>query len=93
MVPWLVLGSVLLVPTAAFLLWSWRSSRNEMTKASSCCTEPLMAQLSKTPYAHFASPPWFAWIGLLARTAWAASASGAATGSSGRERVVARSGA
>jgi hypothetical protein len=30
MVPWLVLGSVLLLPSAAFLLWSWRSSRNEM---------------------------------------------------------------
>lgn len=30
MVPWLVLIGVLLVPSAAFLLWSWRSSRNDM---------------------------------------------------------------
>jgi hypothetical protein len=30
MVPWLVLIGVILVPSAGFLLWSWRSSRNEM---------------------------------------------------------------
>ena len=30
MVPWLVLIGVLLVPSAGFLLWSWRSSRNDM---------------------------------------------------------------
>jgi hypothetical protein len=77
MVPWLVLGSVLLLPCAAFLLWSWRSSRNEMalmrvtetTRAADVtklpagsvvevkgklrCAEPLTAELSKTPCAHF----------------------------------------
>lgn len=30
MVAWLVLIGALLVPTAAFLLWSWRGSRNDM---------------------------------------------------------------
>jgi hypothetical protein len=30
MVPWLLLIAVLLVPTALFLLWSWRASRKEM---------------------------------------------------------------
>jgi hypothetical protein len=30
MVPWLVLIGIVLVPTAGFLLWSWRSSRNDM---------------------------------------------------------------
>jgi hypothetical protein len=30
MVPWLLLIGILLVPSAAFLLWSWRSSRNDM---------------------------------------------------------------
>ena len=30
MVAWLVLLGVLLVPSAAFLLWSGRSSRNDM---------------------------------------------------------------
>jgi hypothetical protein len=79
MVPWLVLGCVLLVPSAAFLLWNWRSSRNEMalmratetTRAADVaelpagsvvevkgkirCAEPLTAELSKTPCAHFAS--------------------------------------
>ncbi len=30
MVAWLVLIGIVLVPTAGFLLWSWRSSRNDM---------------------------------------------------------------
>jgi hypothetical protein len=30
MVPWLVLIGIVLVPSAGFLLWSWRSSRNDM---------------------------------------------------------------
>ena len=30
MVPWLVLFGIVLVPTACFLLWSWRASRNDM---------------------------------------------------------------
>ena len=30
MVPWLVLIGIVLVPTACFLLWSWRASRNDM---------------------------------------------------------------
>jgi hypothetical protein len=30
MVPWLVLIGIVLVPTGGFLLWSWRSSRNDM---------------------------------------------------------------
>jgi hypothetical protein len=30
MVAWLVLIGIVLIPTAGFLLWSWRSSRNDM---------------------------------------------------------------
>jgi hypothetical protein len=30
MVPWLVLAAIILVPSAAFLLWSWRAQRNDM---------------------------------------------------------------
>jgi hypothetical protein len=30
MVPWLVLAGIILVPSAAFLLWSWRAQRNDM---------------------------------------------------------------
>ncbi len=30
MVPWLVLIGIVLVPSAGFLLWSWRASRNDM---------------------------------------------------------------
>ena len=31
MVAWLVLLGIVLIPTSGFLLWSWRSSRNDMT--------------------------------------------------------------
>ena len=30
MVAWLVLIGIVLIPTAGFLLWSWRSSHNDM---------------------------------------------------------------
>ena len=30
MVPWLLLGGIVLAPSAAFLLWSWRAQRNDM---------------------------------------------------------------
>ena len=30
MVPWLVLAAIILEPSAAFLLWSWRAQRNDM---------------------------------------------------------------
>ena len=48
MVAWLVLLGVLLVPSAAFLLWSWRSSRNDMA---------LMRATETTPAAHVAKLP------------------------------------
>ena len=52
MVAWLVLLGVLLVPSAAFLLWSWRSSRNDMA---------LMRATETTPAAHVAKLPPGAW--------------------------------
>ena len=48
MVAWLVLIGVLLVPSAAFLLWSWRSSRSDMA---------LMRATETTPAAHVAKLP------------------------------------
>jgi hypothetical protein len=30
MVPWLVLAGIILAPSAAFFLWSWRTQRNDM---------------------------------------------------------------
>lgn len=48
MVAWLVLIGALLVPSAAFLLWSWRSSRNDMT---------LMRATETTPAADVAHLP------------------------------------
>ena len=48
MVAWLVLLGVLLVPSAAFLLWSWWSSRNDMA---------LMRATETTPAAHVAKLP------------------------------------
>ena len=30
MVPWLVLAGIILAPSAAFFLWSWRAQRNDM---------------------------------------------------------------
>ena len=30
MVPWAVLAGIILAPSAAFLLWSWRAQRNDM---------------------------------------------------------------
>ena len=48
MVAWLVLIGVLLVPSAAFLLWSWRSSRSDMA---------LMRATETTPAAHVAELP------------------------------------
>src|SRR5262249_34016110 len=48
MVPWLVLIGVLLVPSAAFLLWSWRSSRNDMALMRATETTPA-ADVAKLP--------------------------------------------
>ena len=48
MVAWLVLIGVMLVPSAAFLLWSWRSSRSDMA---------LMRATETTPAAHVAKLP------------------------------------
>lgn len=48
MVPWLVLIGGLLVPSAAFLLWSWRGHRNDMA---------LMRATETTPAAHVAQLP------------------------------------
>jgi hypothetical protein len=48
MVAWLVLIGVLLVPSAAFLLWSWRSSRNDMALMRATETTPA-ADVAKLP--------------------------------------------
>lgn len=40
MLPWLVLLCVVLTPSAAFLLWSWRASRNDMTLMRATETTP-----------------------------------------------------
>lgn len=48
MVAWLVLIGVLLVPSAAFLLWSWRSSRNDIALMRATETTPA-AEVAKLP--------------------------------------------
>jgi hypothetical protein len=48
MVPWLVLIGVLLVPSAAFLLWSWRCSRTDMALMRATETTPA-ADVSRLP--------------------------------------------
>ena len=48
MVAWLVLIGVLLVPTAGFLLWSWRSSRSDMALMRATETTPA-AEVAKLP--------------------------------------------
>jgi len=49
MVAWLVLLGVLLVPSAAFLLWSWRSSRNDMALMRATETTPRRMSPSFPP--------------------------------------------
>jgi hypothetical protein len=48
MVAWLVLIGVLLVPSAAFLLWSWRNSRNDLALMRATETTPA-ADIPKLP--------------------------------------------
>jgi hypothetical protein len=53
MVAWLVLIGIVLIPTAGFLLWSWRSCRNDMalmratetTRAADVAKFPAQAPL------------------------------------------------
>ncbi len=48
MVAWLVLIGALLVPTAGFLLWSWRNSHNDMALMRATETTPA-ADVAKLP--------------------------------------------
>jgi E3 Ubiquitin ligase len=48
MLPWLVLLCVVLAPSAAFLLWSWRMSRNDMALMRATKTTPA-ADIAKLP--------------------------------------------
>jgi hypothetical protein len=48
MVAWLVLIGALLVPTAGFLLWSWRNSHNDMALMRATETTPA-ANVAKLP--------------------------------------------
>ena len=48
MVPWLVLAGIILVPSAAFLLWSWRAQRNDMALMRATATTPA-ADVAKLP--------------------------------------------
>lgn len=48
MAPWLLLAGVLLAPSAAFLLWSWRAQRNDMALMRATETTPA-ADVAKLP--------------------------------------------
>jgi hypothetical protein len=48
MVPWLVLAGIILVPSAAFLLWSWRAQRNDMALMRATATTRA-ADIAKLP--------------------------------------------
>ncbi len=48
MVAWLVLAGIILAPSAAFLLWSWRASRNDMALMRATETTPA-ADIAKLP--------------------------------------------
>jgi hypothetical protein len=61
MLPWLVLFCIVLAPSAAFLLWSWRASRDDMSLMRATQTTPagpVGAVLC------FGSAGWLVWSGL-----------------------------
>jgi len=48
MAPWLLLAGLVLAPSAAFLLWSWRAQRNDMALMRATETTPA-ADIAKLP--------------------------------------------
>jgi hypothetical protein len=48
MLPWLVLFCIVLAPSAAFLLWSWRASRDDMSLMRATQTTPA-ADIARLP--------------------------------------------
>lgn len=60
MLPWLVLFCIVLAPSAAFLLWSWRASRDDMSLMRATQTTPAASGRRRVVL----RVGWLVWSGL-----------------------------